>query len=522
MTRHRATQAKKAGVTGAYSRHGQMALAVVAATFAFASACVGGAVAPEAGAPAGNAAGAMVPIPDVTGPIPVDGDSFPANAAARQLAPVDLATFGYEEEEYFLSGSANVYEWDDPFGTAAVRTPNAPYTNRILLRRPVDRRMFSGTLIVEVLNYRRAGGYEGPYVWADSWEYMVDRGHVWVGVTSRPAALQALKTFDAGRYAPLSWDNPLPPDERCSESDTEAGLLWDIYSQVAALLKSDHPSNPLQGYNVEYAYATAQTGGDLALYINAIGPIAKMASGEPVYDGYVIKATGRPGPVNQCRSRPDGADPRAVSRSTEPVIRLFVHSDVILGSPTHSGTTCEYRRPDSDDVLPYRHYEIAGALVSSRHQTLASPVPEDRVPSDDATRSIVVPPNEFPIRYIMNGAFDNLDRWVREGVAPPRAGFLLEATDDCRSLLLDAFGTPLGGVRTPYVDVPANTYPPDERLPAAFDTELLRELYGTHENYVRQVIARTNELIEDRWVTREDGHKIMIEAARSDILKGSS
>ena len=284
-----------------------------------------------------------------------------------------------------------------------------------------------------------------------------------------------------------------PPDERCSESDTEAGLLWDIYSQVAALLKSDHPSNPLQGYNVEYAYATAQTGGDLALYINAIGPIAKMASGEPVYDGYVIKATGRPGPINQCRSRPDGPDPRAVSRSTEPVIRLFVHSDVILGSPTHSGTTCEYRRPDSDDVLPYRHYEIAGALVSSRHQTLASPVPEDRVPSDDATRSIVVPPNEFPIRYIMNGAFDNLDRWVREGVAPPRAGFLLEATDDCRSLLLDAF-----------------------------DTELLRELYGTHENYVRQVIARTNELIEDRWVTREDGHKIMIEAARSDILKGSS
>ena len=37
MTRHRATQAKKEGATGSYTRHGQMALAVVAATFAFAA-----------------------------------------------------------------------------------------------------------------------------------------------------------------------------------------------------------------------------------------------------------------------------------------------------------------------------------------------------------------------------------------------------------------------------------------------------------------------------------------------------
>lgn len=515
---------------GSCPRRGSTVLAVVAAVSAFlvstmvSAAPAGGAlvVGATTAAPA-----AVVPVPAVNGPIAVTGDSYPFNSASRQVVPVDLAEFGYVEEEYFLSGSANVYEWDELFETVGVRTPDAPYTNRILVRRPSNPRKFSGSVIVELFNPTGGGlGYEAPWIWADSWQYMVDRGHIWIGVTAAPSALQALKTFDPARYAPLAWNDPLPPEERCDPTrTTEDGLLWDILSQVGALVKSDDPSNPLRRYEVEHAYATGQLGGGWSLYTNTIGPIAKTAAGEPVYDGYVIKASGtHAGAINQCAPVPESTHPMAKSRSPQPVIRLHSHSDVLRGSATHAGSVCDIRRPDSDDVLPYRHYEIAGLLVNARNQVTGAPGPADGARAGGIPIPVEgvlpLPANEFPFRYIMNGAFENMDRWVRDGIPPPRATFLEEATPDCRSLSVDRFGTPLGGVRTPYVDVPINTYPPEELPAIAFPSELVRELSGTHGNYVRQVIARTDELIEDRWVTRDDGQRIKTEAAHSLVLNG--
>jgi Alpha/beta hydrolase domain len=50
-------------------------------------------------------------------------------AANRQPAPQDQRRHAYVEEEYFLSGKANVYSWPAP-GSAVVRTAGAPYTTR--------------------------------------------------------------------------------------------------------------------------------------------------------------------------------------------------------------------------------------------------------------------------------------------------------------------------------------------------------------------------------------------------------
>ena len=68
-----------------------------------------------------------------------------------QLVPEDLRKVGYVEEEYLVSGKANVYSWPAP-GPAVVRTPNAPYTTRILVRRPAKASRFSGNVVVEMLN----------------------------------------------------------------------------------------------------------------------------------------------------------------------------------------------------------------------------------------------------------------------------------------------------------------------------------------------------------------------------------
>src|SRR5689334_6322883 len=57
---------------------------------------------------AAGAAGAT-PLPAVQGPLPSTDESHPFGGAAWQLQPQDLAEHGYVEEEYILSGKANVY-----------------------------------------------------------------------------------------------------------------------------------------------------------------------------------------------------------------------------------------------------------------------------------------------------------------------------------------------------------------------------------------------------------------------------
>jgi Alpha/beta hydrolase domain len=90
------------------------------------------------------------PVPRVSGPLPVSAASYPFGAADHQLQPQDLRKVGYVEEEYLASGKANVYSW--PATGAVVRTPDAPYTTRYLVRRPAKASHFSGNVVVEILN----------------------------------------------------------------------------------------------------------------------------------------------------------------------------------------------------------------------------------------------------------------------------------------------------------------------------------------------------------------------------------
>ena len=100
---------------------------------------------------ASPAAGAPTPLPEVVGPLPVSRSSYPFGGADHQWVPQNLARDGYVEEEFIISGTANVYSWPAP-GPAVVRTPAAPYTTRVIVRRPARPRDFSGNVVVEMLN----------------------------------------------------------------------------------------------------------------------------------------------------------------------------------------------------------------------------------------------------------------------------------------------------------------------------------------------------------------------------------
>jgi hypothetical protein len=114
------------------------------------------------GLPRNVSAQQTVPPPRFVGPIRSTTNSYAFLSANRVQAVVDLQKAGYVEEEYIVSGTANVYEWARD-GSVEVKTSNAPYTARILVRRPPSATRFSGNVILEPLQNNRS--WDWAFMW---------------------------------------------------------------------------------------------------------------------------------------------------------------------------------------------------------------------------------------------------------------------------------------------------------------------------------------------------------------------
>ena len=472
--------------------------------------------------------GAATPVPTATGPIAATEASQPFARAWN----VDLEAAGYVEEEFFVSGRANVYDLDGK--SLVVRSANAPYTTRLIVRRPSELRRFSGRVIVEIVNMTR--GWDLDVDWQNQHDHFFRNGDAYVGVTSKPNAVRTLKKFDAQRYAPLSWANPIPlTDPRNCEKvsadsarDTENGLLWDILSQVGALLRSDSAKKPLAGYRVQRVYLTgySQSGGMTRTYVNFIHPTAKLTGGKPVYDGYLIGASGGMTAINQCATPVPAGDPRyTVSPRSVPAIAILTQSDVVNGFAS--------RRPDSDDPADrYRLYEVAGSSHGSTYSAQFEPPALELARAGFTNRwrydcEVGGVAGDFPVYMIFNSALDNLDRWVRDGTPPPRAeriSLVKPGTPDA-TVEVDQYGNAVGGVRTPLLDVPMSTYfstsgagecrMSGHRVP--FDASRLKTLYPNQAEYLKKLGEQTDRLVKERWLTRADGQKIKTFAEQANL-----
>jgi len=472
---------------------------------------------------------------NVIGPVEVTSESYPFNAASHSEVPQDLLKFNYIEEEFFVSGKANVYDYDAD-GNVIVRTPDAPYTTRIHIRRPADKSKFSGNVVFELNNPTAL--HDLDLQWMFCRDFFLENGDIWVGITVKPIAIKALVKFDPERYASMSMNNPLSPDQRCEPEpgmlddttpETENGLVWDIISQVGALLKGDSESNPIKDYNVEYLIATgySQTGGYLTTYINFIHPLdtAKLADGSPVFDGYMIgDGDAFLFPINQCAPAPPGETSVTIKPPGVPVISVVTQGLLNM--------TFVAWRPASDTPEDrYRRYEIPGSAhinqKSNDNKPNAADIQKAGVPATAANCAGI---NEngvtdFPIEFFMNSAYSNLYAWLRTGTPPPKAEPIMaekkEGKDEI-DIMLDEHGNALGGVRNPYVDVPLATYygqsqPLDEesaffcmlagyRQP--FDNDKIKSLYPTRDDYLNSVSAMTDTMVKERFLTKSDGARI--------------
>ena len=178
----------------------------------------------------------------------------------------------------------------------------------------------------------------------------------------------------------------------------------------------------------------------------------------------------------------------------------------------------------------FRQYEVPGASHFDESQYRYYPPVEDLA-------AMGVPPisaqwifpaecepfgliNSFPQPYVFAGAFANLDRWVREGTPPPRAEFLALSGSD---FINDEFGNALGGLRTPWLDVPTATFYPGRRGGSTpfrcsdngywvpFTWSQLEAVYGSFDGYAQRFLESVDRLVEERWLTPEDGERIQSE-----------
>lgn len=466
--------------------------------------------------------------------IPVTPSGYPFASAARYL---DLEARGYEEKEYYMEGTANVYESVGNTGEVAVKTADAPYVNRLIVRAPKDAARASGNIVVEIIN--PTSFMEIDRMWILSYEKLMRDGDIYVGITSKPNTIAKLVEFDEKRYGCLSWKNPtgdtafpftmeeirkrgILPDLDISY---ETGLFWDMLTDLAWLLRGSDATNPLRQVQRRFLYLTgwSQSACYLFRYVNSFAYRDEVKRDGQVFDGYLAGGGVRNliVPVNQYEALMDyDFRLKRIEHMEQPYISVQTESE------NSAWDAFRTKRPDSDyPGFLYREYEVTGAS----HDTMFSYV--NYYQQDADLKRIDHLPvyvgehesgNDYPSQILFAAAFKNLFRWVREGVAPKSCERI--PVDENGKNRKDVFGNTRGGLRTCLLNCPTGRYHSTSTVPKgasfldpeavedplfgyqeAFSPAFLKELYGSLSNYERLCVEDTKEQIAKGFVCKEDG-----------------
>jgi len=366
-----------------------------------------------------------------------------------------------------------------------------PYRTRIVVRKPADDSAFSGYVLAE-----------GMHPSGNAWmfhlthRYTMDSGHAGVEILTNASALPA--EHNPARYADLSIDR-----DQGSE----------IIAQVGALIKSESSDSPLAGVSRLVLAGTSASAGMLIRYLPT-HRVYRMQDFSPIYDGFLPTANGS-----------------NIQQVDVPLIHMPTQSEVMRANVTG-------RQDGNAPGDQYRLYEFAGiAHMDTRYEPY------------------LVDPCAKPISRFPNGAYTSLSlhhllAWIEDDALPPRGDRILvdrNETNDGSLMALDEYGNAIGGVRTPYVDIPAKTYgvrnvPAEPPNPEAhpftrigdvqrrtaqlcglsgyeeqLSAETLRGLYGNKRNYVTRVEERLDELIDEGWFLPLYKDEVMEDAANIDF-----
>ncbi|MDG2029161.1 MAG: alpha/beta hydrolase domain-containing protein [Acidimicrobiales bacterium] len=408
-----------------------------------------------------------------------------AGVAQAAATPDD----GYRETEYFVSGTAALYVGPS-VGPVEVASTGTPYVTRILVRRPIDPAAFSGRAVIEPFNTSgsdaaAARGMIGPVI--------AEQGDVWVGVSARWLSMNTLQQFDADRYGSIS----IPSN----------GLAWDILAQLGGLLKEGGDESPLQDLQIDRLYMAgySQNGIDTATFASTFGELSRMTDGTPIYDGYLPLAhAGSMTPIDSGPSALPAFEIVPIGSSDVPVIDVESEADVLgFSHPDYtSDGHASVRRDDSDEVDDlYRLWEIPGGAH------VKGPIGCD----SDGT--------SFPLEFFVRAAYQRLILWAEDGVAAPSASRITMTAIDVVSVAeRDDVGNALGGVRSPFVDVPIASYQGGDTgsvicglggVETPLDANTLGERYDDLDDYLAQFGAALTATIDAGFLRSEDQSAIL-------------
>lgn len=441
-------------------------------------------------------------------------ESHPFTTAAGKNG---FAEAGYVEEEYFITGTANVYERQDV--CKGIRFANAPYVNRILVRKPKDMISFSGNVVVEILN--STSYFDIDRVWALTATHLMNHGDIYVGITSKPNVITALQKFDWNRYASLSWKNPLEydiPDEKMgnlaghSHKETEDGLFWDMLIDLGRLLKSSVAENPIRAYwnDRSFLYLTgwSQSGGYMIRYIRDFA----QHEGKGIFDGYF--SCGSVSLSTPNLNQEDLTDILSQERTLNDLDKPYI--DMHTESDNAQWGNADARQTSS---VFYRVYDITG----SSHDTTTTM--EEYFSGDPDLKKIGMVlefpgkephPNSYPYEYAYHAALELLYRWVREGREPMRVAPVEYDSDFVN--IRNEDGNSLGGWRLPMITYPVCAFfnhstplRPELALPSAlygyenpYSAEELIKKYGSLEKYQRLIAEETDRCVDAGLLLAED------------------
>jgi hypothetical protein len=385
----------------------------------------------------------------------------------------------------------------DDFGYRALEyfvsgTANGePYTTRVVIRRPGDDADYSGLVLAESMH-----GSGSAHMFEFSAAYLMDSGHIAVEIQTTSPALQ--QEFNPARYDRL---------------DIKNGQANDILGQVGALIKSEE--GPIGDLGVRHMVlgGTSMSAGTLINYLADHPRFRTPGDMDHIYDGYFPTST--------------GSD---VPRVDVPVIEMPTQLEV------QSNVT---RRNDGDAPGDqFRLYEFAGiGHVDARDNVRLLPNP------------CAHPLSTLPSQAYWSVSLHHLFRWVDEGILPPRASRVWldrDVGNDGSQMVLDEHGNPVGGIRSPYVDVPAAYYVAGnvaaDPLPDAvsdyveangaqgaaimcrlsnyqysFDDDKLEDLYDSPRDFRKAFEDRLDELEAEGWSLPLYRDMILADAAAIDF-----
>lgn len=398
----------------------------------------------------------------------------------------DISRRGYVEEEYFLEGTASAFQLvggapiDGRYELSTIGS--LPYRTRILVRRPRDPKKFNGTVIVEWINV--SAGFEIACV---DPEGLYD-GFAWVSISAQRVGVHGYPLVPTPLVPPEKGLRQWDPERYGSLTIPGDSLSYDIFTQGARAIGPSRtgPIDPMGGLHVRklIAAGASQSGFRLLSYINGVQPR------ENLFDAFLpLVFAGRSA---SWKDLPPN-DLAALSGPQARVRDDLSAKVLALNSETEAGAYLAVRQPDTDT---FRYWEVAGASHGGTEQ-------HERIKQITDRDGVTNPDNSPPIHIsdvlwvpTADAAIRHLHRWINGGTPPPVQKKIEFDTSLVPPIIArDKFGNAVGGVRLPDLTVPIAQYLGKtakspwlgETIP--FSTEMLRELYPTHDAYVRRVSA---------------------------------